>query len=146
MRSRDCASSSWSFEMMLCCASVSSRARCVASSESCASSRLKAASLSRSESASRSGSIRARTSPRFTFTPGSAIHDSVPPTSPEMRASLRLTTVPVAARLAPIFSVRACAMTTGIGAGSAASASSPAKAHMDSRQARRGFMRRIPMA
>ena len=35
-------------------------------------------------------------SPRRTTVPGSAIQASVPPTSLEMRASLRLTTVPVA--------------------------------------------------
>ena len=59
-------------------------------------------------------------SPRRTSVPGSAIHASVPPTSLEMRASLRLTTVPVAVRLAAKFSERAVVTTTGTGGVSAA--------------------------
>ena len=59
-------------------------------------------------------------SPRRTTLPGSAIQASVPPTSLEIRASLRLTTVPVADRLAATVSARAVDTTTGTGGGASA--------------------------
>src|SRR5688572_10388319 len=79
-------------------------------------------------------------SPRLTTVPGSAIQASVPSTSLEIRASLRLTTVPVADSVAARFSARAVVTTTGTGGGASAAAAAKLTSVLSARMQLREFL------